>query len=62
MRKTGLLNWFSDEWADDEKAWLAGRERFGRISFANSDAQASAMTESAIDQAWRATRELAEAK
>ena len=59
--KTGLLNWFSDEWADDEKAWLAGRERFGRISFANSDAQASAMTESAIDQAWRATRELVEA-
>jgi spermidine dehydrogenase len=58
--KTGRLNWFSREWADEDKAWLTGRERFGRIAFANTDAAASAMTESAIDQAWRATQELAE--
>ena len=43
------------------KLWLKGRQRFGRIAFANSDAQASAMTESAIEQAYRAVRDLADA-
>ena len=59
--KTGRLNWFSDEWPDEEKPWIVGRKSFGRIFFASSDAQASAMTESAIDQAWRATNELVDA-
>ncbi|MFZ4409775.1 MAG: NAD(P)-binding protein [Paracraurococcus sp.] len=35
-----------------------GRARLGRIAIANSDAGAAAYTDSAIDQAWRAVREL----
>ena len=34
------------------------RQPFGNIAFANSDAGAYAMTEVAIDQAWRAISEL----
>lgn len=56
--ETGDLNWFSDPWPDDRKLWLKGRQRFGRIAMANSDAGASAMTEGAIEQGYRATQEL----
>lgn len=55
------MNYFSTTpWSDDMKLWLTGRQRHGRIAFANSDAQASAMTEAAIEQAHRAISELAE--
>ena len=37
---------------------MIGRQRHGRIAIANSDAGASAMTESAIDEAHRAVSEL----
>jgi spermidine dehydrogenase len=36
-----------------------GRQRFGNIAIANSDAGADAYTHAAIDQAWRAVNELA---
>ena len=53
------MYWFRNEdWSSENKLWLSGRKRHGRIAFANSDAQASAMTESAIEQAHRATTEL----
>ncbi len=39
-----------------------GRQRFGNIAIANSDAGADAYTHAAIDQAWRAVNELAGAK
>jgi spermidine dehydrogenase len=58
-RDTASMYWFRDgDWPAEKKHWLAGRRRFGRIAIANTDAQASAMTESAIEQAHRATREL----
>jgi spermidine dehydrogenase len=41
-----------------DKPWVRGRARVGRISIANSDAQAFAYTDAAIDQAWRAVSEL----
>jgi spermidine dehydrogenase len=48
----------SDErWAEDERPCVIGRKRFGRISIANSDAGASAYTNVAIDQAYRAVQE-----
>ena len=56
--ETGGLNWFSEPWPDDRKLWLKGRQRFGLIAMANSDAGASAMTQSAIDQGHRAVLEL----
>ena len=36
---------------------MIGRKQFGRISIANSDAGASAYTDAAIDQAYRAVQE-----
>ncbi len=49
-----------DPWdiADDQRPHVIGRQRFGRISIANSDAGAAAYTDSAIDQAHRAISEL----
>jgi spermidine dehydrogenase len=44
-------------WAPDERPCVIGRKQFGRISIANSDAAASAYTNAAIDQAYRAVQE-----
>ena len=46
------------ELPDLQKHWFRGRKQFGRIAIANSDAGASAMTESAIEQGFRATQEI----
>lgn len=45
-------------WAEGEQPCEIARRPFGRITIANSDAGAFAYTNSAIDQAWRAVREL----
>jgi spermidine dehydrogenase len=50
---------FDPDWPADQAPWVIGRQRFGRIAIANSDAGASAYTDCAIDQAYRAVRELA---
>jgi spermidine dehydrogenase len=42
----------------DKRANVIGRQRFGRITIANSDSGAAAYTDSAIDQAHRAVGEL----
>ena len=44
-------------WPENERPCVIGRQKFGRISIANSDAGASAYTDAAIDQAWRAVQE-----
>jgi spermidine dehydrogenase len=41
-----------------ERPCVIGRQRFGRISIANSDAGARAYTDCAIDQAYRAVQEI----
>jgi spermidine dehydrogenase len=45
-------------WKEGQQPWIIGRQPFGRISIANSDAGASAYTNAAIDQAYRAVGEL----
>jgi spermidine dehydrogenase len=45
-------------WTRDQRPCVLGRKQFGRISIANSDAGASAYTNPAIDQAYRAVNEL----
>ncbi len=45
------------QWAPEERPCVIGRKQFGRISIANSDAGASAYTNVAIDQAYRAVQE-----
>jgi spermidine dehydrogenase len=49
---------FDPDLAEDQSPWVLGRKRFGRIAIANSDAGASAYTDVAIDQAYRAVGEL----
>ena len=45
-------------WKEGEQPWVRGRQPFGRITIANSDAGASAYTDVAINQAYRAVGEL----
>jgi spermidine dehydrogenase len=52
----GLL-WEPDWKSDAEKPWVVGRQPFGRIAIANSDAGAQADTNGAITQAFRAVQE-----
>jgi spermidine dehydrogenase len=49
---------FDPDWKENEKPWVIGRQRVGQIAIANSDAGASAYTDVAIDQAWRAIGDL----
>ncbi|MCZ6779241.1 MAG: NAD(P)/FAD-dependent oxidoreductase, partial [Acidobacteria bacterium] len=53
-----LHSWSSHTWPAEKRHWVNGRHPFGRISIANSDAAASAMSESAIEQAYRAVGDL----
>jgi spermidine dehydrogenase len=47
------------DWAEGQRPCDIARKRFGRIAIANSDAAAAAYTDQAIDQGYRAVRELA---
>lgn len=49
---------FDPDWREEEKPWVIGRTKFGKIAIANSDAGASAYSDVAIDQAWRAVGEI----
>ena len=46
------------DWNVEPRPEIVGRQRFGNIAIANSDAGADAYTHAAIDQAWRAVNEL----
>ncbi len=52
------LLWEPEYASDAEKPWIIGRQPLGRISIANSDAGASADTNTAINEAHRAVGEL----
>ena len=49
---------FDPEWPPGEAPHEIGRKRFGRITVANSDSAATAYTDAAINQAYRAVSEL----
>jgi spermidine dehydrogenase len=49
---------FDPEYGPGEAPHEVGRQRFGRVAIANSDAGARAYLDEAIDQAWRAVGEL----
>jgi spermidine dehydrogenase len=49
---------FDPDWKEEEKPWVLGRQPFGKIAIANSDAGASAYSNVAIDQAHRAITEI----
>ncbi len=46
------------DWKEGQQPWVLGRQPFGRIAIANSDAGASAYTDVAIDQGYRAVNEI----
>jgi len=56
--ETGAVSYWTKPWPHKAKAWETGRQPFGRINIANSDAQGWAMTEVAIDQGHRAVEEM----
>ncbi len=51
------LLWEPEYASDEDRPWVQGRQAFGRIAIANSDAGARADTSSAIAQAHRAVQE-----
>ncbi len=51
------LLWEPEYGSESEKPWVVGRQPFGRISIANSDAGAASNTNSAITQGFRAVQE-----
>jgi len=51
------LLWEPEYKSDADKPWVIGRQPFGRISIANSDAGAASNTNSAITQSYRAVEE-----
>jgi spermidine dehydrogenase len=53
---------YDPDWNEQDKPWVVGRQPFGQIAIANSDAGASAYTDTAIDQAYRAISELRSGK
>jgi spermidine dehydrogenase len=50
------------DWPEGQAPCEIGRKPFGRITIANSDAAAAAYTDQAIDQAYRAVKELLDGK
>ncbi|MGI8960885.1 MAG: NAD(P)-binding protein [Bryobacteraceae bacterium] len=49
---------FDPDWPESERPNVIGRKPFGRITIANSDSGATAYTDVAINQAFRAVKEL----
>jgi spermidine dehydrogenase len=45
---------FDPDWPEDQRPNVIGRKRFGKITIANTDSAATAYTDTAIDQAYRA--------
>jgi len=56
--ETGQVAWMLDELPPERSPWIAARRPFGRITIANSDATADAMTEGAFEAAHLAVEAL----
>jgi len=56
--KSTLHSWNRDSWPEEKRHWVKGRSPLGRVAIANSDAAATAMSEAAIAEAYRAVNEL----
>ena len=51
------MDLYDPDWPAGEAPHELGRRSFGRVSIANSDAEALAYVQGAIDAAWRAVEE-----
>jgi spermidine dehydrogenase len=54
----GQNSLWDPDWSEEERPWIVGRARFGRISIANSDAAATPLTQAAIAMGHRAVEEV----
>jgi spermidine dehydrogenase len=55
---SGEVAWWPEWWRHESRPWIDARQRVGNIAFAGIDAASNAMTESAIEEAHRAVRDL----
>jgi spermidine dehydrogenase len=56
--ESGDIAFEPELWPVEKRHWLVARHRFGNISIAGTDAASNAMTESAIEEAYRAVNDL----
>ena len=56
--ETNDVAWWDIYWKHEHRPWVDARQRVGNIAFAAHDAATDAMTESAIEEAYRAVHEL----
>jgi spermidine dehydrogenase len=56
--ETNDVAWWDRYWRHERRPWVEARQRVGNIAFAAHDAATDAMTESAIEEAYRAVHEL----
>ena len=56
--ETDQIAWRPNTWPTKMRHWERARSRFGNIGIASTDAASNAMTESAIEQAWRAVNDI----
>lgn len=52
------IAFYPNSWPEGKRHWVTGRQPFGNISIAATDAASNAMTESAIEEAYRAVNDL----
>ena len=56
--ESGDVAWWPEYWRHSSRPWIEARQRVGNIAFAGTDAASYAMTESAIEEAYRAVHHL----
>lgn len=56
--ETDSIAWEPELWPEDKRHWHRGSQPFGNIRIAGTDAASNAMTEAAIEQAYRAIEEI----
>jgi len=59
--ESGDVAWWPSDWPHENRPWVDARQRIGNIAIAGTDASSNAMTESAIEEAYRAVHDLGNA-
>ena len=57
-RATGDVAWWPEAWDGRKRPWIEARQRVGNIAFAGTDSATNAMSESAIEEAWRSVQSI----
>ncbi len=57
---SGDVAWWPEAWDHAQRPWVNARQRVGNIAFAGTDSASNAMSEAAIEEAWRSVQSLAQ--